>query len=209
MISLLNEENDKIGMILVIKIINEKIYSFFYEKKNENKINNLNINGAWGSGKSTIVNNLENFYKKTYGEKDKIEWIVLNLWEYETIVNPYFKLINDILNKILDNDEIISKKLNKNYKIEKSVSTSWTIPFLKIFGAEIKFNAKMLQNDKNDLNKLIKETVAKINNFLNENNKKIIIIFDEIDRCIPDNQIKFLSYIKNIFLEISNIFFYF
>lgn len=131
MISLLNEENDKIGMIPVIKIINEKIYSFFYEKKNDNNFNNLNINGAWGSGKSTIMHNLEKFYKETYGEKDKIKWIVLNLWEYEVIVNPYFKLINDILNKILDNDEIISKNLNKNYKIEKSVSTSWTIPFWK------------------------------------------------------------------------------
>ncbi|WP_308150270.1 P-loop NTPase fold protein [Spiroplasma sp. AdecLV25b] len=38
-------------------------------------------------------------------------------------------------------------------------------------------------------------------------NKKIVIIFDELDRCTPTNQIIFLSYIKNIFFKITNIFF--
>lgn len=69
-----------------------------------------NINDSWGSGKSTIVNNLE--YYQYENDNEKPNFFIFNLWKYETITNPYFKLVNDILNKILDNDEIISKKIN-------------------------------------------------------------------------------------------------
>ncbi|MBP1528716.1 MAG: hypothetical protein H9Q65_05700 [Spiroplasma ixodetis] len=87
------------------------------------------------------------------------------------------------------------------------MNTSWKIPFLSLIGAEVKFNANMLKNYENDLNKLIDETVSKLKNILNKNNKQIVIIFDDLDRCTPNNQIIFLSYIKNIFLNITNIFF--
>ncbi|CAB1053832.1 P-loop NTPase fold protein [Spiroplasma endosymbiont of Danaus chrysippus] len=63
----LTSENDKMKMIdIAINPINEFIKSFFNElesnkKNDDNDIgkNVLNINGSWGSGKSTIVNNLE------------------------------------------------------------------------------------------------------------------------------------------------------
>ncbi|MBP1525873.1 MAG: hypothetical protein H9Q65_04880 [Spiroplasma ixodetis] len=66
----LTNENDKMKMIdIAINSINEFIKSFFNElKSNINLVDNdigknvLNINGSWGSGKSTIVNNLEFYY---------------------------------------------------------------------------------------------------------------------------------------------------
>jgi len=57
------------------------------------------------------------------------------------------------------------------------------------------------------LNELNNEAIREIKKYIKKENLKIVFIFDEIDRCTLENQIKFLSYIKNIFHKITNIFF--
>ncbi|WP_342276458.1 P-loop NTPase fold protein [Spiroplasma endosymbiont of Nebria brevicollis] len=107
MIMNLKFDNDKMNMIPIIKLINKRIKLFFDNLKlnkkinlnDEQNINNiLNINGSWGSGKSTIINNLEKYWKF---KNEKPIFIIINLWEYEIIkdiirnIKPFIKNDNE------------------------------------------------------------------------------------------------------------------
>ncbi|WP_425380859.1 P-loop NTPase fold protein [Spiroplasma endosymbiont of Polydrusus pterygomalis] len=102
---------------IAINPINEFIKSFFNEfKENQNIINDndlgkniLNINGSWGSGKSTIINNLENYYQcKNNNQKPKI--LIFNLWEYETCPNPYDELLKNVFYEIFPHNNNLKTK---------------------------------------------------------------------------------------------------
>ncbi|WDA54903.1 MAG: hypothetical protein PPFGHCPK_01384 (plasmid) [Spiroplasma endosymbiont of Drosophila atripex] len=221
MINDLKPSNDKINMIPIIKLINKRIKFFFDNLKlnkkinlnDEENINNiLNINGSWGSGKSTIVNNLEKNWKF---KNEKPIFIIINLWEYEIIDYPYYEIIEDIIRNI----KPLMKNNNendKNSKIKKFLSRiknlKFSIPITEphtgmIFSPTIESEFDNLDKENQDLKTTIKNATDEIEELINFTNKNIIIIFDELDRCLPNNQIKFLSYIKNIFLKLKNVFY--
>ena len=118
----LTSENDKMKMIdIAINPINEFIKSFFNElesnkKNDDNDIgkNALNINGSWGSGKSTIVNNLEYYYQYK-NDIEKPKFLIINLWEYETSSNPYYDFIEYIFYNICP-DLFTETEANENDK---------------------------------------------------------------------------------------------
>lgn len=221
MINDLKPGNDKINMIPIIKLINKRIKFFFDNLKlnkkinlnDEENINNiLNINGSWGSGKSTIVNNLEKNWKF---KNEKPIFIIINLWEYEIIDYPYYEIIEDIIRNI----KPLMKNNNENdkdSKIKKFLSRiknlKFSIPITEphtgmIFSPTIESEFDNLDKENQDLKTTIKNATDEIEELINFTNKNIIIIFDELDRCLPNNQIKFLSYIKNIFLKLKNVFY--
>ncbi|WP_308150271.1 P-loop NTPase fold protein [Spiroplasma sp. AdecLV25b] len=127
---------------IAINPINEFIKSFFNElKSNLNLVNNddevkniLNINGSWGSGKSTIVNNLE-YYYQSENKKEKPNFFIFNLWEYETLSEPFFYLVKDLLNKIFFNisNDYVTQKAEIIKKVKKwTIGLTFKLPFLDI-----------------------------------------------------------------------------
>lgn len=214
MIKILKSANDKMNMIPIIKLINKRIKLFFDNLK-LNKITNLNdeeiianilnINGSWGSGKSTIVNNLEYYYQYK-NDIEKPKFLIINLWEYETSSDPYFDLINDIANKLISFSKINEQKKQQEITKIRKLSFSLRIKYYDWeFTPDIGYESSKKINNQKLMKEIIEEIINELNSFVNKN--KIVVIFDELDRCTPTNQIIFLSYIKNIFCKITNIFF--
>lgn len=222
----LTKENDKMEMIdIAINPINEFIKSFFNElEKSMNTINDsdigknaLNINGSWGSGKSTIVNNLEYYYQYK-NDIEKPKFLIINLWEYETSSNPYYDLMEYIFYNICP--DLFTEEENENDKnlkqylfnfLKKIAPNKFLLTFTD-HTSNVSYSAAAEWTKNNKIENI--NLSMNINNFIYELKNKIIdskekyvIIFDEIDRCTVDNQIIFLSYIKNIFFKITNIFF--
>ncbi|URM52987.1 P-loop NTPase fold protein [Mycoplasma sp. SG1] len=206
----LSKHNDKISMIdYVIRPINEYIHDFFKNKNAPNSKpfhNVFNINGGWGSGKTTIIQNLTTYYKKSY-PSDDINFKILNLWECELYVDPA-RVILDIINfidtSVYDEKDKISttsgeKITKKGILVLKSfwyhLSGSYTYE-------KVKENSRIKHPPRID--ELINGYIEELNN--NTKNKSIVFIFDELERCTPENQIKILSIIKNIFWKVTNIF---
>lgn len=203
MIKNLTAYNDKIAMISLIKNINNKIESFFNQ---ELKVNNININGYWGWGKSTIVNNLEQYYEN---KGMNIQWVIINLWEYETTLNPYMSLVKDILLNIVGNKHFnvqLFDETKKNKIVKWFLNLSFNIPYTDI-NVKVGGGRETQKMGIKDLDTLTKEAINEIKDIIKNDKKNIVLIFDELDRCTLDNQIKFLSYIKNMFLQISNVFY--
>lgn len=204
MINDLNKDNDKMDMInKVIKPINNKILYFFNSSNKVIDKNLININGIWGSGKSTIIHNLENNYED---KSNEIKWVIINCWEYETSLDPYLDLINDIANKIISFSELNEQQKQQEITKIRKLSVNLRIKY-KYWeltpGIEYESSKKI--NKPKQLKEIIQELINELKIFVKKN--KIVVIFDELDRCTPTNQIYFLSYIKNIFLKVTNIFY--
>lgn len=218
MINELTTEKDKVAMINLIKLINIQINNFFIRKSN-NTINYdeyeniININGHWGSGKSTLVVNLQKYYLEEFNN-DNVTFKVFNLWEYEIYDNPYLHILIDICFEIgILKDSKWLEKFKKILGMLLSIGVFATTIYASYLTGAFPTEISKKEKEPNTIEKLISERnvinklIQTITEFINEKKKKFVIIFDELDRCNHQNATKILSHIKNIFLKISNIFY--
>ncbi len=154
------------------------------EKKEEHRSISDNlvigIYGPWGSGKTSVVNCVQH----ELNQKD-FDTIYFNPWRYkdeDLLLLDLFKLIASKINKKLNGEkkELFSKVLLKYAKYI-------VVPKINLWGVEV--DAKeTVQGGLEALGDFLKEENTlddykdKINGFLNELDKPIVIFVDDIDR---------------------------
>ena len=177
---LLNEKDvdyDLLGRDNLINMLNNTIINCNTDDKFV-----IAIEGKWGCGKTTILNNL----KRSIIDDNIIIIDDFDPWSYEdekslfrgmfdsimgkTGINFSLGKFNDFLNSYLDT-------IFYNSKYEKVYSL-----------------LKKRNNDNNEINR-IKEI---INDFLRSNNKKVVFIIDNIERAEKENIIFLFKLINNI-----------
>lgn len=176
----------------------------------------ISIDGDWGVGKTFFIKQLlylyENKNYSEYIEKKYIEYIndfkskyipiYYNAWENDNHTNVIESFIYNILDAF--------PKYKKDLKKKKQDFEEIVKPFLKnlVEKTTLGFISKeTLENIKSfeDLSKDVitteeqKEGLYEIFNLLTENNIRILLIIDELDRCKPDYAIKVLETIKHFF----------
>ena len=182
----------------------------------------LAINGAWGSGKSFVLGLIEEKLSK------KQEYIIIkyDAWENTFYSDPLIAILSCVLDGLEDKlskmkgygkvaadfgkkkgKEIVDKlsesggKIGFIAKIIKEIFE--VIPDLKNVSLvtvtknnqlEIFKSYKSLLNQiKGLLNKLTEKV------FVSNEHTKLVILVDEIDRCLPDEQLKILERLHHLF----------
>ena len=190
---------DKVNMKEKAKFITDQIIVPFLEKNST--FNNLNINGCWGSGKTTLISYIINYIEENLNNFN-IKHLTYNLWEYSIYNNPLLMLMDNIL------EDIGGKNAVGTFKkiLKKAGIFALDMLSIKLTGKDI---SNYLENNSNNdyqkhdnLFKKIVENIEKVSK-----DQKIIIFFDELDRCTSSEMIYLLNIIKNIFLKVKNIFF--
>ncbi|WP_167611146.1 P-loop NTPase fold protein [Maribellus sediminis] len=161
------------------------------EKSNSEYIS-IALNGEWGSGKSSITNGFKNRYKE-------YEFIEINLWG-----TPSYKdSINELKNKVSD---FIKRSFLPIEKRELAYFNSFISNFDRGIGGVTKVITGYIpfSDSKTTLEDKIKKTLK------DSKKRKLVIIFDDIDRLSPKylnsylKQIAFISGLKNV-VSITNI----
>lgn len=197
-----------------INTLKELIKNRDYYKENSQEGISILINGSWGSGKTTFINDL---CKNIESDKE-YKIIKYDSFEYDFYDNPYiplFSFLQDKLKISIDVDrltKITSKQigkvlLNTSYTVVNTlfrIKTGKSLDELKKQFEEVKKSFdeennvykefKDLEKIKTDIKNIIK-TKAK--------NKPIIFVVDELDRCNPAFAIGTLEILK-YFLDIKN-----
>lgn len=197
-----------------INTLKELIKNREYYKENSQEGISILINGSWGSGKTTFINDL---CKNIESDKE-YKIIKYDSFEYDFYDNPYiplFSFLQDKLKISIDVDrltKITSKQigkvlLNTSYTVVNTlfrIKTGKSLDELKKQFEEVKKSFdeennvykefKDLEKIKTDIKNIIK-TKAK--------NKPIIFVIDELDRCNPAFAIGTLEILK-YFLDIKN-----
>ena len=189
----------------------------------------LNIDGAWGTGKSVFLKELEyvgttkeyiEYGKQEYRtivDKFKKEYFVFyfNSWEHDLYSNPMESLISELLMKIASeegvDDKIDSIKDEISEILKKVGSEFFSRGIKKITSGLIEF--KDFVEEKEDFIPKITSINTKkeainllIQKLSSITDKRILIIVDELDRCKPSYAVELLEIVKHFFTHDDVVF---
>ncbi len=178
--------------------------------------NCFGLYGNWGSGKSTVLSYVRQHLKEEKNEEyKKITAVYFEAWKYE------YSEQNDLLFALLN---CIKKQsgadtpLWKKLMVDVAVVASGVLAKLQIGNLENTtkdfelMESKILEKHERWVDK-VEEFQSSFEKVIEEVLKKkkcskLIVIIDDLDRCLPENAVKLLEAIKN-FLFIKNTLFIF
>lgn len=201
------------------EFINQVITVINAAKEQKNSTS-FSISGGWGYGKSFVLQKLESeLSKEDYAD---IQIIHYNCWKYSYYDEPLIALISSIADQ-LSKFENISKSLKEfipkamQYMLKESALAVGSSLSKKITGIDfIKAGEEAYKTLKNgfnefnlpdyDTNSSLRKSIYIMHTVLNElaNKKHLVLIIDELDRCLPEYQIKLLERIHHL-IEGTNL----
>ena len=149
----------------------------------------IGLNGQWGSGKTTIINNVLKIIKSNNIE-DLFVIVRFDPWEY----NDERAMLKGLIERIMI-------KIDLNPKIENLDQLVNSIIDVVFVDSKNSFRSILNSGIKNIQSKIKVENI--INNYLLKHGKKMILIMDNLDR-IDSNKIKFMLKIISTTLNLKN-----
>jgi len=187
----------------------------------------IGIFGNWGTGKTTLMENIE-----TRLTKSECNCIKFNAWRFaHEERHATYPLMLTILNSILEKNEIktsldggnLEKLKGKLIRVAKGLKGSVTLKIPELVDATLEVDpSKMISDEESDIEKLfqksktpLQEGLEIIEDFIIEvkgqpenNALKLIVFIDDLDRCTPEKAVEVFESVK-IFFEITGIVFVF
>lgn len=156
------------------------------------------INGKYGTGKSTLLNFIK---EKNLSEKNKFNIVSYDAWECNYFENPIIPLMYS-LSKLENNAKKVKEAAKK---VVKAIPISFFKTLANITKIDVTAIAEKEADEFSDFDKY-KNAVDNYKSILKEycKEKKTIFLVDELDRCLPEYQIKVLESIYHV-LNIPNL----
>lgn len=166
----------------------------------------ISVDGLWGSGKTTLMKLLQRRLKDEYSTF----WF--NPWEYrktESVVLAFLQTLaaehKDDIDKLTQSGGKIFKVLLKlgigealKIYTKGNVSLGDIEKDLREIESGQATSYETYRNGIETIKKEFKELIERIGAKYSE--KKVIIFFDDLDRCLPDDAIQLLEAVKNLFV---------
>ena len=178
------------------------------EQYKENSQNGLVIllNGAWGTGKTTYLNDLKQIINES---KDVELFNDYNAYEYDCYDNAYIPLFASIAEKLkLDNDKIGCIAKSTAIGLTIGFSSVGKAIFNKVTGIDINEIKDDIESAVDELDINILEDFEDFKNSKNYIKTKMceickdstqVFIIDELDRCKPNFAMDTLEIVKHFF----------
>lgn len=183
------------------------------------------LNGAWGVGKTFVLNRL---MKQLLDYQDGEKFFVFhyNCWQYDYYEEPLIAIVAAMLDSVdkenhlfsqslreqaqkgLDFAKPVLKKIAKDF-IQKKVGVDITdlITFFNDY-AETVEGVEKQKADANEYDKYysFKKAIQSARDGLEELAKErtVVVVVDELDRCLPDYAIKVMERLHHLFGGVSN-----
>lgn len=185
------------------------------------------VSGSWGIGKSYVLDNFEKqllFEQDGKTALDKYFVFHFNCWEYDYYEEPLIAIISAMLDEIANKEHIFSPSARSHVvSAAKFVFTELYEGASKWVESKTGINPKKITDELSDIHKNatkntdkdhqydkyldFKQALLTLREEIKEISKERTIVFvvDELDRCIPEYQIKVLERLHHIFNGIENI----
>ncbi len=147
------------------------------------------INGQWGSGKSSVINFIK-FYLKKSPEGSELILINFNPWHFSGQEDLAKEFFNEILVRF-DDSQIRNDQLKKDLSSIAEIVSKIPHPWVKIGGLLI---GKVLTRRSSSLNDLREKVSDALRNW----NRRIIIVIDDIDRLTGEEVRQIFRLIKSV-----------
>ena len=186
---------------------------------NTKKTASIALNGQWGCGKSFVLDMLEEklsvFHSSQRDDNGKYFVFRYNCWQYDYYEEPIMAIVSSLYGT-LNKYEWLKDAKHQEY-INKFMAISrvglefvrqLTLNKLDIDLEELKKSYDG-ENEKQDFDKYftLNEAIEQYKCALGEVAKErpVLIIVDELDRCLPEYAIKVLERLHHIFYGVENV----
>ncbi|MCP4336973.1 MAG: AAA family ATPase [Mycoplasma sp.] len=168
-------------------------------KKQISKKNVIAINGSFGIGKTTFI---DNFIKESSDDM----FIKFNAWEFDFSDNPKASFLLSVYKELHSS---LSKKNKlkdlgiKGFEIIKALITNG----LKHKGVDATINESQIKEEFNNFettNKLIEKIRNNIEEICKSHEGNVVLVIDDLDRARPDFSLEILEISKHIF-DVKNL----
>lgn len=174
----------------------------------------IGIQGEWGSGKTSLLNLIENNLDGNNPEheanKGKFLQIWVNAWEHSLLSKPeetLLKIVNQIINDMvaeLDKGDSAKEQIKSKFSV--LAKGALRVATSAVAGDEATKVVDELIGDNSNVISELKDQLDSLAKTINENNKgktaryeKIVIYVDDLDRIDPPDAVAILELLKNIF----------
>ena len=172
------------------------------------------IKGSWVVGKTHVLDMIEKELLNECRQADAYEKYIIihyNAWQYDYYTEPLFAMVSSMRNSLKREINLISpkaiEKIEKfldaiNEISEKMLNTTTPLTFFSKEKKPSKDVISQFLDSNHYLNKLMKE----LKRGLEEQSKDvtIVVVVDELDRCLPEYAIKVLERLHHIFGDTEN-----
>lgn len=185
------------------------------------------INGTWGIGKSYVLEKLEKqllFEQNGKTALDKYFVFHFNCWEYDYYEEPLIAIVSSMLDDINAKEHLFTENAREHiFSAAKFVLSKLYESGSKWLESKIGVNPQSIADGLSEIHSNAITKIKDANKYdeyldfkqalstLREEIKKIvsertvIFVVDELDRCIPEYQIKVLERLHHVFDEIDNM----
>jgi len=207
----LTTETDLLGLTNKSKTI-----QFFIENLvDENNVQMIALYGDWGSGKTSIMKDIERNLKK---DSKLFHSLFFEVWKHEKDDNIALSLLSCLTNDLIQ-DKVVKETFDEAIDLFKSFGSGITLDFSigDILGANkagVKISPKQMMDSYKNLQKVrysksylaiqekFKKQIGLIEHKILEKNNidvkkgKIVVFLDDLDRCEPEVVLDLLAAIK-------------
>ena len=175
------------------------------------------IDGKWGSGKSFVLEKLQNQLEREQSEElnnDRYFVCYYDCWKYDYYDEPIISIITSMMQTIEDKQKIVSEEIKQKFLDKTKKVLQWVGCGLikKKFGLDIKDLANDILDSANiekgyDKYYGFQQILEMVRDWMQEiaDIKQTIIIVDEMDRCLPTYAIQVLERLHHIFDGLNNV----
>lgn len=183
------------------------------------------LNGTWGVGKTFVLNRLMK-QLLDYMDGEKFFVFHYNCWQYDYYEEPLIAIVAAMLDSVDQENHFFSQSLREKAKegmavakpilesiakdfIKKKVGVDITdlITFFKD-GADAVKGVNAQEADANDYDKYysFKKAISSAKSRIRSlaKDRTVVVIVDELDRCLPDYAIKVMERLHHLFAELEN-----
>ena len=148
----------------------------------------IGIHGAWGSGKTSLMQMLQNSLN------DNVKSLWFNAWEYDKADSVWTALFQNLINQ-MDNTTSETKKLTKTFltvltdlSIQGLTKGSMSFTDVKNYYENYGEQVDSIKNLRETFEKAVQEHVGL--------HGKYVIFIDDLDRCLPERAVEILESMK-------------
>lgn len=159
------------------------------------------INGKWGSGKSSVVNLIQHYLKPAVAN-DKLAVIDFKCWWFrgeEALTLAFLQELNTELDKSLGQKvkELVPKLgkalLRTGPIVGAAANFAFTGPTWGLLGKGIDFSKQFFQDTES-----VESVFNDLSSALDQQDKRFLIIIDDIDRLTPDEALLIFRLVKSV-----------
>ena len=192
----------------------QRIFDMMVRASEKGQSLSFAIDGEWGVGKSFVLDLLCDRLKQQQSEAAKTDRFIVfryNTWEYDYYEEPIIAIVASMQDELAKNN--FAKIMNKAKDNVTQVAVSNFQTFAQTIvknkmGIDISGLFDGSQKDKEiDSFSPLRAAIEELRKHLSEmaQNTTVVIVIDELDRCIPEYVIKVLNRCNHLFDGIDNM----